>query len=108
MKITIQNLGVLRQADFEVGDLTVICGKNNTGKTYATYALYGFLKIWKHLIHIGIGSSEIEELIEQNAISSECNSLKRYIEYWEFMTSGQFAHILSIKEDYIIDEQKAN
>lgn len=67
MKITIQNLGILKQADFEVGDLTVICGKNNTGKTYATYALYGFLKIWKHLIDIGIDLSEIEELIEQNA-----------------------------------------
>ncbi len=28
MKITIENLGILKQADFEVGDLTVICGKN--------------------------------------------------------------------------------
>lgn len=75
MKITIQNLGILKQADFEVGDLTVICGKNNTGKTYATYALYGFLKIWKHIIHIGIGSSEIEELIEQNAIKIDLDKI---------------------------------
>ncbi len=47
------------------------------------------------------------KIIEQNTISNECN-FKGYIEYWEFMTSGQFAHILSMKEDYIIDEQKAN
>lgn len=75
MKITIQNLGILKQADFEVGDLTVICGKNNTGKTYATYALYGFLKIWKRFIHIGIGLPKIEELIEQNAIKIDLDKI---------------------------------
>ena len=44
MKITLKNLGILKQAEFSLGDLTIICGENNTGKTYATYALYGFSK----------------------------------------------------------------
>ena len=48
MKIMVENLGVLRQAEFSLGDLTIICGKNNTGKTYATYALYGFLEGWRN------------------------------------------------------------
>jgi hypothetical protein len=39
-----ENVGPLRRAVLELGDVTVICGGNNTGKTYATYALYGFLK----------------------------------------------------------------
>lgn len=43
MKIIIENLGVFRWAEYELSDLTIICGKNNTGKTYATYALFGFL-----------------------------------------------------------------
>ena len=43
MKISLENLGVLKQAEFELGDLTIVCGNNNTGKTYATYALFGFL-----------------------------------------------------------------
>ncbi|MEA1951032.1 MAG: AAA family ATPase, partial [Planctomycetota bacterium] len=43
MKIMLKNLGAIKQAEFELGDLTIICGKNNTGKTYVTYALYGFL-----------------------------------------------------------------
>lgn len=47
MKVTIENLGPLRKAEYEVGDLTLICGENNTGKTYATYALYGFLNYWR-------------------------------------------------------------
>jgi predicted ATPase len=46
MKVKVKNLGILKQAEFEVGDLTIVCGRNNTGKTYATYALYGFLVFW--------------------------------------------------------------
>jgi predicted ATPase len=42
-EIKIKNLGVLKQAEFTLGDMTIICGGNNTGKTYATYALFGFL-----------------------------------------------------------------
>ena len=31
----------------ELGDLTIIAGRNNTGKTYLAYTLYGFLKMWQ-------------------------------------------------------------
>ncbi|MBR7118182.1 MAG: AAA family ATPase [Helicobacteraceae bacterium] len=43
MKIQLKNMGMLDEAEFEVGDITLICGENNTGKTYATYSLYGYL-----------------------------------------------------------------
>ncbi|MGX3045395.1 AAA family ATPase [Helicobacter sp. T3_23-1056] len=43
MKVRLKNVGMLDEAEFEVGDLTIICGENNTGKTYATYSLYGYL-----------------------------------------------------------------
>ncbi len=49
MKIKLKNLGALQEAEFELADLTIICGENNTGKTYATYALYGFLTQWMSL-----------------------------------------------------------
>ena len=55
MKIELENLGVLRQASFTLNDLTIICGENNTGKTYAAYSLFGFLNIWKrHLYTEGL------------------------------------------------------
>jgi predicted ATPase len=50
MKVKIKNLGILKQAEFSLGDLTIICGGNNTGKTYATYALFGFLDTWRRLL----------------------------------------------------------
>lgn len=58
MKVTVKNLGILRQAEFSLGNLTIICGGNNTGKTYATYALYGFLKEWRQNIDL-IKSAQI-------------------------------------------------
>lgn len=46
MKFKINNLGYFNKASIELGDLTVICGFNNTGKTYLSYALWGFFKTW--------------------------------------------------------------
>lgn len=40
---------MLDEAEFEVGDLTLICGENNTGKTYATYSLYGYLDFMRSI-----------------------------------------------------------
>jgi len=63
MKIQVKNIGILDQAEFELGDLTIICGGNNTGKTYATYALFGFLSTWRDLFVIEIDDNKIEELL---------------------------------------------
>ena len=30
MKIKVKNLGALRQAEFELGEMTIICGANST------------------------------------------------------------------------------
>ena len=46
MKFIFKNLGPINEAELELGDLTIIAGRNNTGKTYVAYALYGFLKKW--------------------------------------------------------------
>lgn len=54
MIIKVGNLGPLKHAEFELGDFTIICGKNNSGKTYATYALFGFLELWRNVINISI------------------------------------------------------
>lgn len=68
MKIKVKNLGVLKQAEFTLGDLTIICGQNNTGKTYATYALFGFLSTWKQMFSVEISDNKIEELLTDGVI----------------------------------------
>ena len=63
MKISLENLGVLKQAEFELGDLTIVCGNNNTGKTYATYALFGFLFDWRDNLDVKIPGRQITALL---------------------------------------------
>lgn len=63
MKFHFENLGLLDQADIELADLTLICGENNTGKTYATYAIYGFLRSWRQILRFLL-ADEIDELLK--------------------------------------------
>lgn len=54
MSFRFKNIGPVKNAELELGNLTVIAGRNNTGKTYLVYTLYGFLKYfqsnpWRHL-----------------------------------------------------------
>lgn len=67
MKVRVENLGVLKQAEFEVGDFTLICGDNNTGKTYAAYALYGFLASWRRWLSVEIPKPAIDSLLKERA-----------------------------------------
>jgi len=64
MKITFHNLGLLKKATFELGDLTIICGLNNTGKTYAAYALFGFLENWLRYLGTDVPTKKITQLFE--------------------------------------------
>ena len=64
LRVSLKNLGILKQADFSLGDLTIICGKNNTGKTYATYALFGFLLGWKSFLEVRISNQTTEALFK--------------------------------------------
>ena len=46
MTFRFTKIGPVDHADITLGDLTIVAGRNNTGKTYLVYALYGFLKQW--------------------------------------------------------------
>lgn len=76
MKIRVSNLGALKYADFALGEMTIICGGNNTGKTYAAYALYGFLHLWRDLISVDISRQKISDLLDEGIIDID---LTRYI-----------------------------
>ena len=60
MKFTFENLGPVRKAELELGDLTIISGLNNTGKTNIVYALYGFLNGFDRQFSSAWGNSFVE------------------------------------------------
>lgn len=69
MKFELKKVGLIDHATIELADLTVICGENNTGKTYVTYALYGFLRSWRQILAIDLRDRILESLKE--SISSQ-------------------------------------
>ncbi|MEK8088746.1 AAA family ATPase [Thermithiobacillus plumbiphilus] len=68
MKISIKNLGAIKQAEFTLGELTIICGGNNTGKTYATYALFGFLSFWREAFSIKVPDGDVLRLLNEGSV----------------------------------------
>lgn len=77
MKFKIKDLGRIRDADIELNDLTIIAGPNNSGKTYATYSIYGFLKVWKELISFEKSNFYTDELVSTGTIEITTSELKK-------------------------------
>ncbi|MDB9429359.1 AAA family ATPase [Microcystis aeruginosa CS-555/01A07] len=106
MKVKIKNLGILKQAEFSLGDFTIICGGNNTGKTYATSALFGFLYTWRRLLTwptFGL-KEKINQLLSDGVISLD---LQEYVQQCEsILTAGCQRYIQQIPEVFAANEER--
>ena len=71
LTVRLKNIGILKQAKFSLGDLTLICGENNTGKTYVSYALYGFLRSWHDLIRIPVSDDQVHTFLTDGYLNIE-------------------------------------
>lgn len=64
MRFNVKNLGFIKSGHFETNDLTVIFGKNNSGKTYLSYASYIIAKeIKENLSLFGFPGLNMEQKI---------------------------------------------
>ena len=61
MKFEIKNLGPVKEANIELGDLTIICGKNNSGKTRIAYAIYDFFKLFRKYTDFKLDEKNIKD-----------------------------------------------
>lgn len=103
MLFKFENLGPLRCAELELSNLTIICGKNNTGKTYATYTIYGFLNYWWEAYELNLEPSLISDLIERGTISLSTmdllNKAQSYVDKACEQYNPMIYKILSSDED---------
>lgn len=68
MKLSIDKLGFVEHIDLDLGKkLTVFSGPNNTGKTYITYAIYGFMKYLSEL-DLDIFKNKVATLSESGKV----------------------------------------
>lgn len=68
MKFKVKELGPIRQAEFEVGELTTVSGLNNTGKTYITHAMFGFLDYFEHHYDIPLSNDKFSTLLRDGKV----------------------------------------
>ena len=68
LKIRVKNLGILKHAEFSLGDLTIFCGENGTGKTDVMTALYGFLRNWRRFVQVPVSDAQLQRLLTDGVL----------------------------------------
>ncbi len=76
VRFKLQNIGLIEDSEISLNDISIICGQNNTGKTYVTYSIYGFLKTWRELINFNISKKVLKELDENGFCSIKLSTFK--------------------------------
>jgi len=78
MKLNIENLGIIKYAEIDLDKkFTIFCGRNSTGKTYASYVLHAFLEDGTvYQLHC------IKEIVDQILAKGSFTLSKTFIEEW--------------------------
>ena len=79
MKFEIKNLGYVDSAQVELGELTVVCGFNNTGKTYLSYALWGFFETWINYSNFKFLDTYFKDYLEKGVVSIDLKKHEKEI-----------------------------
>lgn len=95
MKIKVANLGPIRQAEFEMGDLTTISGKNNTGKTYITHAMFGFLDYFHHGYSVPFSNTEFGKLHTDGKLTIDLESYHKKRNSYVTTASKEYSKVIS-------------
>lgn len=62
----INNLGLVKSADISLKKIAIFTGKNNTGKTYTSYMLYGILSYLKDMEFEFVEDRDIQDLFHSS------------------------------------------
>lgn len=81
MKFKFSSLGAIDEADIELAPLTVICGRNNTGKTYVTYSVFAFLATWRQLFDWQVSAKDLDVLGSDGAVSVDMQA--QFADQWQ-------------------------
>lgn len=72
LRLVVENLGPIEHADVELKPLTVLIGKNNTGKTYLAQALYAAHKATRSFgLTDALDDNETADILRASQTSSE-------------------------------------
>lgn len=69
MKFLINHIGPIEEGSVELGKLTVLCGKNNSGKTYVAYNLYNYIKDLNSLLTVDFSKELVAVLFKNGQVN---------------------------------------
>lgn len=93
MKVEIRELGYVKNVQLDLGkDLTILCGPNNSGKTYVAYAVYGLMKYRSELPKSKKVESEIKNLIDKGQIE---------LDIIDLLTENNTSYLDTIANSYV-------
>lgn len=75
MKFSFKNIGYVDSGCIELGNLTILFGENNVGKTYLNYAIYGLLKSIKENISFDFNNKIVDSLQENGFINIQLDEI---------------------------------
>lgn len=109
VKFKLENIGLIEKTEITLNDFTLICGENNTGKTYITYSIYGFLYSWNDLIDFDIDKSIFDELEENGFCSIDLtvykDKLKDILNELSLSYTDRLSSIFSVEDDWFKDSK---
>lgn len=112
MRFNIKNLGFIKSGHFETNDLTIIFGKNNSGKTYLSYTSYIIAReIKKNLgmfgaINLGM-EKKISDLGERSSFDLNIETMfnDSNLSTIKTMLNMSFAKNFNVKDEYFSKTQ---
>lgn len=79
MILYLENLGIIKQAKIDLDKkFTLFCGRNSTGKTYASYILQAFLTPMD-IFSLNCFKSITEQIIETGSFKMEKSFITEYL-----------------------------
>ena len=93
MKVNIRELGYVKnvQLDFNK-NLTILCGPNNTGKTYIAYAIYGLMKFRSELPTSKKVTEKVKNLIDKGQVE---------LDIIDLLTENNASYLNAVGKSYV-------
>lgn len=107
MEFTVNHLGPLESATLRIKNLTILCGRNNSGKTYLTYTLYSLLNHLRESRIYRFSDAEVGGILSTGhvdiPIPSVALSYRNVLRSEDFIS--RFAH--TIARDLAVPSERA-
>jgi predicted ATP-binding protein involved in virulence len=99
MKFQFEQLGPLYKGEVELADLTIICGENNTGKTYITNSLYALLSSWQQLLAWDLSENDMLKLQSEGFIGIDLQ--KEIVDNWAVILQNTMDRLAENLHDFL-------